>query len=175
MTNLTLVVAALSTSYIPRTYTLLLHTSLEARHLTLLEEAHIGGTTYLHEHFHTNTRHTPFSEIMKAATGVALLASAGFANAATLGRAAASPRAAASSGQLCAEGSVDEGGNWFCQQVSQILYTNVGTPAGSYNEVVHMDPATGECHKSPKAIAGGLAPFDEPVRCPCLIYNPNRS
>lgn len=108
---------------------------------------------------------------MKPTTGVALLASAGFANAATLGRAAASPRAAASSGQLCAEGSVDEGGNWFCQQVSQILYTNVGTPAGSYNDVVHMDAATGECQKSPKAIAGGLAPFDEPVRCPHLIHN----
>lgn len=93
-----------------------------------------------------------------------MLASAGFANAATLGRAAASPRAALTSGQLCAQGSVDEGGNWFCQQVSQILYTNVGTTAGSYNEVVNMDPATGACQKTPKAIAGGLAPFDEPVR-----------
>ncbi|OIW24064.1 hypothetical protein CONLIGDRAFT_564799, partial [Coniochaeta ligniaria NRRL 30616] len=63
----------------------------------------------------------------------------------------------------CAQGSVDEGGNWFCQQVSQILYTNVGTTAGSYNEVVNMDSATGACQKTPKAIAGGLAPFDEPI------------
>jgi hypothetical protein len=100
---------------------------------------------------------------MKPATSVALLASAGFTNAATLGRPAASPRAAASSGQLCALGSVDEGGNFFCQQVSQILYTNLGTSDATYQDVVFMDPKTGECQKQPKTVAGGLAPFDEPV------------
>jgi hypothetical protein len=73
-------------------------------------------------------------------------------------------RAAASSEKLCAQGSADEGGNWYCQPVSQIVYTNVGASGGSYQEVVHMDPNTGACEKATKSIAGGLAPFDEPVR-----------
>lgn len=101
---------------------------------------------------------------MKATTGIALLASAGFTNAATLGRPAASPRAAETSQQLCALGSVDENGNYFCQAVSQIVYTNVGTSGASYEDVVSMDSQTGTCQKQAKSISGGLAPFDEPVR-----------
>lgn len=109
---------------------------------------------------------------MRPSTAVAFLAPAGFAQAATLGRAQASPRAALSSQQLCAEGSgaVNEGGNWFCKAVSQIVYTNVETPAGSYNDVVHMDTNTGACQKVAKPVSGGLAPFDEPVRLPPLTY-----
>lgn len=102
---------------------------------------------------------------MKATTGVALLASAGIAHAATLAKykAAASPRAAASSQEYCAQKSFNEDGNWYCEAVSQIVYTNVGAATGSYDEVVYMDPTTGECQKVAKPIAGSLAPFDEPV------------
>jgi hypothetical protein len=101
---------------------------------------------------------------MKAATGVALLASAGLAQAATMGRPAVSQRAAASSGQLCAEGSANEGGNWFCQAVNQVKYTGVGASKASYQDVVFMDPETGRCDKADHPIGGPLAPFDESVR-----------
>lgn len=152
--------------YIPRGYTL--PPTVSSRRDTLLS----GRGAYWRDHisskdtdFETLTlEHNNFFGIMKAATGIALLASAGFTSAATLGRPAASPRAAESSQQLCALGSVDENGNYFCQAVNQILYTNMGTSDASYQDVVFMDPQTGECQKQAQTISGGLAPFDEPVR-----------
>lgn len=38
---------------------------------------------------------------------------------------------------LCALGAQEIGGNYFCQAVDSIQYSNVGTP-GSYNRVVYM-------------------------------------
>jgi hypothetical protein len=60
----------------------------------------------------------------------------------------------------CASGSSNEGGNWYCQPVKGIQYSNVGG-SGSYNKVTSM--GGGACGSQPLAYTGPLAPFDEEV------------
>ncbi|KAG0651197.1 Allergen Asp [Hyphodiscus hymeniophilus] len=64
-------------------------------------------------------------------------------------------------GDLCSKGSVEIDGNWYCQAVTSITYTNVGT-AGSYNEVVDM-ASDGVCSSVPHSFSGPIAPFNEEV------------
>ncbi len=61
----------------------------------------------------------------------------------------------------CSVGAIEIDGNWFCQPVKAIQYSNVGTP-GSYNEVVGM--SNGACSSQQKQFSGPLAPLDEEVR-----------
>ena len=63
---------------------------------------------------------------------------------------------------LCAKGSQEVQGNWFCQRVTAIQYCNVGTP-GTYNQVTDMDSTTGVCSSQPKQFSGPLSPLDEEV------------
>ncbi|KAB5549789.1 putative TOS1-like glycosyl hydrolase-domain-containing protein [Coniochaeta sp. 2T2.1] len=102
---------------------------------------------------------------MKVASGIALLASAGFASAATMGsRPDISRRAAQTSQELCAsKGTTNENFNYFCAPVSQIKYTGVGGPPGTYDKVVFMDPETGRCDKVPQPYSGPLGPLAEPM------------
>jgi len=64
-------------------------------------------------------------------------------------------------GDLCAMGSKEIAGNWFCQAVKAIQYSNVGTP-GSYNQVVYMGK-DGTCSSQRKSFSGPLSPLDEEV------------
>ncbi|KAI1857081.1 hypothetical protein JX265_011282 [Neoarthrinium moseri] len=59
----------------------------------------------------------------------------------------------------CATTSYEEGGNWFCQAVNQIKYTNLAA-SGSYKAVSSMS-SSGDCSFSDKAYSGAIAPFDE--------------
>lgn len=70
--------------------------------------------------------------------------------------------AATVSADLCAHGSTDVGGNYYCQKVNAITYTGVGG-SGSYNKITSMDSASGACSSSPFGYSGTLAPLDEPV------------
>ena len=63
---------------------------------------------------------------------------------------------------LCSDGSVDDGGNWYCHDVDAITYTGVGS-SGSYNRVTDM-ATDGTCSSSTQAYSGDMAPFDEEVR-----------
>ena len=65
----------------------------------------------------------------------------------------------------CAEGSVLIDGNYYCQAVKSIQYTNFGG-TGSYNMVTDMDSTTGSCSSTPYQYSGSLAPLNEEV---CLI------
>jgi len=62
---------------------------------------------------------------------------------------------------LCSSGSTEIGGNWYCQAVQAIQYSNVGT-AGSYNQVTAMS-SDGSCSSTPKSFSGPLSPLDEEV------------
>lgn len=62
---------------------------------------------------------------------------------------------------MCASGSKEVDGNWFCQPAMGIQYTNVGT-AGTYKQITHMG-SDGSCAHQPKNFAGALAPLDEEV------------
>ena len=62
---------------------------------------------------------------------------------------------------LCAAGSQEIGGNWYCQAVTGIQYSNVGTP-GTYNSVIDMT-SEGVCSSQPKHFSGPLSPLDEEV------------
>ena len=65
------------------------------------------------------------------------------------------------SAQACASGSAQEiNGNWYCQAVSAITYSNFDTP-GTYNKVTTM--ADGVCESTPQSYAGPMAPMDEEV------------
>jgi hypothetical protein len=97
---------------------------------------------------------------MRVSAGVALLV-AGIAQATVLPRGTMSPRATAAQ-DLCQGHSVEEAGNWYCQAVTQITYTNVGK-VGSYDEVSFMDPTTGQCDFTTKEVSSPIAPFDEGV------------
>lgn len=66
--------------------------------------------------------------------------------------------------QQCTGSAKEEGGNWFCGAVDQILYSNVGHP-GTYKAVSHMG-SDGSCKFEDKAFTGPLAPFNEEVRQP---------
>jgi len=63
---------------------------------------------------------------------------------------------------LCAKGSVDVNGNWYCQEVTAITYTGVGG-AGFYNKINNMDSNDGLCTSSAQSYSGTLAPLDEEV------------
>lgn len=56
---------------------------------------------------------------------------------------------------------VDDGGNWFCENVNAITYNNFGIK-GSYDKVVDMDG----CQTVKHAYSGSLAPLDEEVSQP---------
>ncbi|KAM3514033.1 hypothetical protein MY11210_002350 [Beauveria gryllotalpidicola] len=71
----------------------------------------------------------------------------------------ASSMAAASLTQQCSGSAVNEGGNFFCGAVDQILYQGIGG-SGSYEAVKSMS-ATGECQRETKTFSGPLAPLDE--------------
>lgn len=64
---------------------------------------------------------------------------------------------------LCASGATEIAGNWYCQAVDAIQYTNVGT-AGTYSAIVSMNP-DGTCSSTQKSFSGPISPFDEEV-CP---------
>ena len=62
---------------------------------------------------------------------------------------------------LCAAGSKQIGGNWYCQAVDAVRYTNVGT-SGSYDRVIDMKP-DGTCVTESHAFSGPLSPLNEEV------------
>ncbi|KUJ24321.1 uncharacterized protein LY89DRAFT_572863 [Mollisia scopiformis] len=62
---------------------------------------------------------------------------------------------------MCALGSQEIDGNWFCQPVSGIQYSNVGSP-GAYNRIVAMN-TDGSCDSVPQSFSGPLSPLDEEV------------
>lgn len=95
---------------------------------------------------------------MKITTGAALLASAGLARAAAIADRETSQA-------LCGQKAYQEGGNWYCQAVGHITYTNVGA-SGEYDDVVHMDQNIGNCLKAKRPFSGPLAPFNEQVMTP---------
>jgi hypothetical protein len=67
---------------------------------------------------------------------------------------------------LCAMGPKQElGGNWFCQPVKAIQYSNVGS-SGSYKQITDMDSQTGSCQHQMKSFSGPLAPLNEEVSEP---------
>ncbi|KAG5956518.1 hypothetical protein E4U58_006547 [Claviceps cyperi] len=80
---------------------------------------------------------------MKYSTSV-LLASAGWASALK---------------QQCSGTATNEGGNWFCGAVNQIVYEGI-KGAGKFKAVTHMSDS-GECHYEDKHYGGPLAPLDE--------------
>ncbi|KAL0935367.1 uncharacterized protein CTRU02_209958 [Colletotrichum truncatum] len=61
--------------------------------------------------------------------------------------------------QQCSGTAKEEGGNWWCGLVNQILYSNVGHP-GSYKAVSNMGE-DGSCSFEDVAFSGPLAPFNE--------------
>jgi Glycine-rich protein domain (DUF2403) len=66
------------------------------------------------------------------------------------------------SAQACAAGSAKEiGGNWYCDAVKAITYSDFGSK-GSYNRVTSMDG--GNCQSQPVEYSGALAPLDGEVR-----------
>jgi hypothetical protein len=63
--------------------------------------------------------------------------------------------------QACASGPAQEiNGNWYCQAVGAITYSNFDTP-GTYNKVTTM--ADGICESTPQNYSGPMAPMDEEV------------
>ncbi|TGO65514.1 hypothetical protein BCON_0002g00990 [Botryotinia convoluta] len=58
-------------------------------------------------------------------------------------------------------GCSEVSGNWFCNPVDAILYSNVGAP-GTYNQVTDMS-SDGICSSTPKSFSGPLSPLDEEV------------
>ncbi len=69
--------------------------------------------------------------------------------------------AMASALQQCTGTAQNEGGNWFCGAVDQILYSNVGHP-GTYKAVSHMGK-DGSCNYDSQEFSGPLAPYNEEV------------
>ena len=64
--------------------------------------------------------------------------------------------------QACAAGSAKEiGGNWYCDAVKAITYSDFGS-TGSYNRITNMEG--GNCKSEPYDYSGALAPMDEEVR-----------
>ena len=63
--------------------------------------------------------------------------------------------------QDCSGTAVDEGGNWFCGEVSHILYQGL-VGKGSFKAVTSMG-SNGECQMEDKPYGGPLAPLDEDV------------
>ncbi|KAF2857311.1 hypothetical protein K470DRAFT_273393 [Piedraia hortae CBS 480.64] len=69
--------------------------------------------------------------------------------------------AGANKRDLCSDGSVDDGGNWYCQKVQAVTYTNVGGK-GQYNRITNMG-SDGHCAHSPMGYSGNVAPLDQEV------------
>jgi hypothetical protein len=63
---------------------------------------------------------------------------------------------------MCGMGRKEVAGNWFCQPVQAIQYSNVGS-SGSYKQITDMDLKTGSCQSQMKPYSGPLAPLDEEV------------
>lgn len=67
---------------------------------------------------------------------------------------------------LCSKGSQDIEGNWYCQEVTGITYTGVGT-AGSYQRVIGMNSdassATAGCTMESQSYSGSVAPLGNEV------------
>ncbi|EEB05852.1 fungal protein [Schizosaccharomyces japonicus yFS275] len=59
-------------------------------------------------------------------------------------------------------GCVVESGNYYCNEVSEVLFTNVGS-SGSYNDITNMDTSSCTCSHTSKSYSGPLAPLDEEV------------
>ncbi|KAF3482032.1 uncharacterized protein GIQ15_04791 [Arthroderma uncinatum] len=59
-------------------------------------------------------------------------------------------------------GCANDGGNWYCDPVDSIKYTNFDF-SGSYNMITNMDDGSMSCGSSPKQYSGPLAPLDEEV------------
>ncbi|KAF5100778.1 hypothetical protein D0Z03_000755 [Geotrichum reessii] len=51
-------------------------------------------------------------------------------------------------------------GNYYCNEVSQVQYTNIGFQ-GSYNEVISFNTDSCTCDSKPVKFSGSLAPFDQ--------------
>lgn len=51
-------------------------------------------------------------------------------------------------------------GNYYCNEVSQVQYTNIGFQ-GSYNEVIGFNTDSCTCDSKPVKFTGSLAPFDQ--------------
>ena len=69
---------------------------------------------------------------------------------------------AVASVRATADKSSEDNGNWYCSPVQRISYKSVGTE-GSYDRVVDMDAATGQCQFEKQLFSGPLAPLDEDV------------
>ncbi|KAK3396573.1 putative TOS1-like glycosyl hydrolase-domain-containing protein [Sordaria brevicollis] len=68
------------------------------------------------------------------------------------------------SGELCEGHLTYEDGDYYCQKIDQVIYTNVAH-TGEYQEVEYMNEETGECRFAAvnRTFAGEMAPFNEPV------------
>lgn len=62
---------------------------------------------------------------------------------------------------MCALGSEEIDGNWFCQPVNAIQYSDVGS-CGHYNRITAMN-SDGTCHSIPQAFSGPISPLDGEV------------
>ena len=82
---------------------------------------------------------------MKYTTSI-LLASASWASALT---------------QQCSGTAIDEGGNWFCGAVKQIMYEGIAG-SGSFKGVTNMGE-NGQCDTEDVPYIGPLAPLDQDV------------
>ncbi|KAI5467321.1 putative TOS1-like glycosyl hydrolase-domain-containing protein [Mariannaea sp. PMI_226] len=71
----------------------------------------------------------------------------------------AGSRLASALTQTCTGKAVDEGGNWFCGAVNEIVYEGF-LQSGSYKAVTSMTDS-GECLTEEKAYGGPLSPLDE--------------
>ncbi|KAI9648242.1 target of Sbf [Ciborinia camelliae] len=58
-------------------------------------------------------------------------------------------------------GCSEVSGNWYCNPVDAVMYSNVGAP-GTYNQVTNM-ASNGVCSSTPKSFSGPLSPLDEEV------------
>ena len=69
--------------------------------------------------------------------------------------------ASCAAAQACAAGAAQEiNGNWYCQAVKKITYSNFNAP-GTYQKVTTM--ANGVCGSTPQSYGGAMAPMDEEV------------
>ncbi|EPY54135.1 fungal protein [Schizosaccharomyces cryophilus OY26] len=62
--------------------------------------------------------------------------------------------------QVYADGCSMQNGYYYCNQASEVEFTNVGF-SSSYERVTSMNPETCECTRTPQSFGGALAPFDE--------------
>ena len=68
--------------------------------------------------------------------------------------------ASGAAAQACAGAAQEINGNWYCQAVKAITYSNFNTP-GTYQKVTIM--ANGVCGSTPQSYGGAMAPMDEEV------------